>query len=1530
MKSKGDFYGSRGVLKIHFSKSSNHLIRDTLSNCMISGTESVAGQQQEKELSRNVDSSKIVDLKLQIAALEDENGYLKVEVSRACHEQNLRSLVVASPTMANETLGDAGARGAESETKVVSRGRRLASPCDFKFSDAASLVSTGGWNVLSADCEIGSDITVSSDKTMKVKKDPSVSGPVVIDRQATSSNGGRHLYVFGRLEMKGVTLTGGYKTGVSGADGGAVVVNSGSAFFQECSFSGNTASGNGGAVLVWKGSASFQECSFSLNTAQSAGAVYLNSAGSALFQECSFNQNTASRQGDDLYVRYDAMSVTIINPTTSMDIFDSGNKLVTACTTTDTDSCADGGLPGHICTVPNPPTTPSSLTCTPDTTAPFISEIIPTQSTDCASDNNNNNVYHLNNCKATSNGISITIKGVSFVQTGTSSGMDKVTVGGVDCPHGSSWTNTEIVCTPAVASQVGSNLIVKVCTKNGKCTFQTPHPKLLSFLPPTITSIDPPGGTTKGGVATTIRGANFGPASEAVILLAGTMPWTMVVHVDDATITAISPVLSGNNNGNIVTAVTIGGQEGTSTYNYAAPTLTSVDPLAQTKTDGADGILMTLHGTDFANVDLNRITIVAKGGTVDVPCSSVTRVDYKTLTCMYPDGGAGGCTDRNIYVTVAGQETTETIPLCYVVPVEDNFCGIGEFKGIGASPDDSAKCICKPTYFSGAVSACIKCPEKSALCDQVGLHAPVVKPDYWRSDPTSPNLTTTPFYDCPLPDTCLGGNSTKRRCATGHDDTSPVCAICSPEYVLQGEQCLPCPGYTNDTAATAPLSAAVAVAGLIYMLIVTYYLSRPALSKETKSKVRRRLTLSFSRLTASAGSDDKLDRQPFANIMKSGTGNDDEDDELHLTPTEINMIYSEIDEGGTGSITMAEVHAYIENDEQDKDGSKNKSKDKIAEAKDDIEEQVGIVQDNAKRLSQPASEPAGTFNMPSVSLLDILPNVHDLLPGTFAVLAGAVDVPRLPSFLLGQYPLLNVDSLTLASVPGIELPAIPLRDFPGIDLPAGSPFAVLELPSISVANYPNVALPKLSFRVPSLQHPQLSMRVQQLHLDIGGTLMKLKLFLGFAQCVSFFPITFSTIHFPASFLNLSKFLELVSLDFLSVFGAGICQVATGFYRSFEFMFALLPAIVMATMLSYVFLLLIRTKKSKYTSESVVTRLYSLLFMVVYTLYTGVSTKMFRLFKCREIMGVWYLTADYRVVCGGEEYTTHSAMAVVGMLVYTFGIPLFIFNVLHRNRKYLHKSRCPQDELYMNDRVKKEYGSIYSDYTESNYAFDLLDLLRRLLLTGALILVGEQSNTQVFLGALLCQLWLLVVTVRRPYKAYWDNVLSILLSLQLVLIMLCGMALEMNRLTPEEAVDPYESTSFGLLMVTFSVIIIVTAVLAILVSIPCARDPLVSCWIKRVAGTPKKKKIDTGSDEKKKSISAGSGAGTCSETKESHITIEMTNVVSSTFVVSAVLDPVDACLVHLHAKFKIQRAVHAWVRKRQAEKKNKTIAAVLEK
>jgi hypothetical protein len=98
-------------------------------------------------------------------------------------------------------------------------GRRRLTVCGtWKFADDASLSGSDGWNVLSASCNLGSapadGFNVPSGKTLKIKKDPTMVGELVIDRQATSSNKGQHFMVQGTLNIEGVTLTGGYVSAI--------------------------------------------------------------------------------------------------------------------------------------------------------------------------------------------------------------------------------------------------------------------------------------------------------------------------------------------------------------------------------------------------------------------------------------------------------------------------------------------------------------------------------------------------------------------------------------------------------------------------------------------------------------------------------------------------------------------------------------------------------------------------------------------------------------------------------------------------------------------------------------------------------------------------------------------------------------------------------------------------------------------------------------------------------------------------------------------------------------------------------------------------------------------------------------------------------------------------------------------------------------------------------------------------------------------------------------------------------------------
>ena len=74
---------------------------------------------------------------------------------------------------------------------------------------------------------------------------------------------------------------------------------------------------------------------------------------------------------------------------------------------------------------------------------------------------------------------------------------------------------------------------------------------------------------------------------------------------------------------------------------------------------------------------------------------------------------------------------------------------------------------------------------------------------------------------------------------------------------------------------------------------------------------------------------------------------------------------------------------------------------------------------------------------------------------------------------------------------------------------------------------------------------------------------------------------------------------------------------------------LFPIVLIAMGAVYLIATIAKCRK-KYTKESMKIQWITLLCFMAFTLHTGISTRIFRLFKCRKIQDTWYLTADYTV------------------------------------------------------------------------------------------------------------------------------------------------------------------------------------------------------------------------------------------------------------------------------------------------------------
>ena len=398
------------------------------------------------------------------------------------------------------------------------------------------------------------------------------------------------------------------------------------------------------------------------------------------------------------------------------------------------------------------------------------------------------------------------------------------------------------------------------------------------------------------------------------------------------------------------------------------------------------------------------------------------------------------------------------------------------------------------------------------------------------------------------------------------------------------------------------------------------------------------------------------------------------------------------------------------------------------------------------------------------------------------------------------------------------LPECILGDIPGISLPHINDEALSSVPFVQInIKKLNVSMP---LDVPKVDTKTLKIKLKQM----GGMLMKVKLMLGFTQCLSMIPTIFNGIQWPVSFVLLSQFLNIASIDVMGLFG-DMCAFHTGFLPKFLTQMLLIPIVVVVLAALWLCLETLGpkmcAKRFKFTTkESRSAAMFNVAFLTVYTFYTNISTSIFQLFKCHPIEGRYYLVADYTVKCWEDEWYPFMGIAIAGIFLYTIGIPLFLFYKLYNSRDVLHSDNLPPERHAEHAMAQKQLGSVYGDYSNDAYYFDLIDLFRRIVLTGALVLVGEGGGAQIFLGSIICLIWLTLVVAKRPYGAFWDNTMSAVLSFQLLLVTLVGMALTINQKTPQDEKDPMEDVLFEIVLTGASILIIIAALSVIVMSVPC--------------------------------------------------------------------------------------------------------------
>jgi hypothetical protein len=208
-----------------------------------------------------------------------------------------------------------------------------------------------------------------------------------------------------------------------------------------------------------------------------------------------------------------------------------------------------------------------------------------------------------------------------------------------------------------------------------------------------------------------------------------------------------------------------------------------------------------------------------------------------------------------------------------------------------------------------------------------------------------------------------------------------------------------------------------------------------------------------------------------------------------------------------------------------------------------------------------------------------------------------------------------------------------------------------------------------------------------------------------------------------------------------------------------------------------------------TTSSTVSRTYwsgvfKASFMVLFIAYPGVSLKVLRLFRCREIEGVSWLAADMRLRCYDSRWSGYAVYCIIMVAVYVVGFPATILWILWQRRHKLFGA--PTDRFVASTRAT--YGFLYEDYGASAWWWEVEELLRKLFLSAVVVLIDEGSPLQVTLAVLVSG-WAHVL--HAMYKPW--GVGTVLYGLQHGALFVTSFVFLMGLLFKVQGVSSYSGT-----------------------------------------------------------------------------------------------------------------------------------------
>ena len=339
-------------------------------------------------------------------------------------------------------------------------------------------------------------------------------------------------------------------------------------------------------------------------------------------------------------------------------------------------------------------------------------------------------------------------------------------------------------------------------------------------------------------------------------------------------------------------------------------------------------------------------------------------------------------------------------------------------------------------------------------------------------------------------------------------------------------------------------------------------------------------------------------------------------------------------------------------------------------------------------------------------------------------------------------------------------------------------------------------------------------------------LARLKIIIGFYQVTFGLLEAFSFVEWPDSLAVISKYSEMLQLNVLQIAPLH-CLLPQLKVDAFESLFVILAmnasAVLFAVVAYWVRKFMItrnsqlddepKSRQISQTKELVYRNLFFFLFVTY--LSTCSNTANVLPLTCREICYdntgencFKYLKSDFTVECRSARYKRLVIVAYCAIF-YIVSLPLAAYGVLwrkHRNFKVMEDEIRPRQNS--NNELAAGLRFLCENYNAKSWYWEVVETVRKVILTSGLILVGGESRAYIGLACVVSGLYGMFFAYVGPVEDRFENRLM-LISLAVTFVNLgIGAVSKIPKENVPASIDPYvDSVMFKILVIGANTLVI---------------------------------------------------------------------------------------------------------------------------